>query len=393
MKKIICPLSIVVILFNFIFCNSVYATDEDFQGIDSITEESVTPADQESLINAGTVINDVLGGLVPITFGTLGNIFGAVAGIIAAVLNLFPMITQLAMTIVSGAPFTIENAVFNMISLFNINYLNFSDSYTVGSKGNAEQKIISTDNAMQTLKNRGAQTFIVIRLIATAISLLVLIYVGIRMALSTIASDKAKYQKMFMGWLESIVILFLMQYIVSILFSIGESAGNILYEIKVRLDTNGSISFEQDIMDKIYSFIFITSGWEYVLYSVMYWVLIFLQTKFFFMYFRRVITVGFLILIGPAVTVTYTIDKVGDGKAQAFTVWFAELVVNIMIQPIHAAIYLVFMYTAGEIAKQSMLISLLFLLSMTKVERFILQLFNLRNVASLRPVGDERKKG
>ena len=111
------------------------------------------------------------------------------------------------------------------------------------------------------------------------------------------------------------------------------------------------------------------------------------------MYFRRVVVVGFLILIAPAVTVTYPIDKAGDGKAQAFAVWFAELVINIMIQPIHAAIYLVFMFTAGEIAKHSILIALLFLLSMTKIEKYVLRLFNLKNVTSLKPVDEERKKG
>ena len=91
-------------------------------------------------------------------------------------------------------------------------------------------------------------------------------------------------------------------------------------------------------------------------------------------------------------TVTYPIDKVGDGKAQAFSVWFNELAINIFIQPIHAMIYLVFIYTAGEIAKHSILVALVFLLSLTKVEKIVLFLFNLRNVASLRPVDEERKK-
>ena len=55
-------------------------------------------------------------------------------------------------------------------------------------------------------------------------------------------------------------------------------------------------------------------------------------------------------------------------------------------------IYLVFMYTAGEIAKKSLLVAFAFLLILTKIERIVLHLFNLRNVASLRPVDEERKK-
>lgn len=103
------------------------------------------------------------------------------------------------------------------------------------------------------------------------------------------------------------------------------------------------------------------------------------------------ITVGFLILVSPLITVTYSIDKVGDGKAQAFSVWMNELVINVLIQPIHGLIYLIFMYTAGEIAKLSMWIALAFLLGLTKFEKIILQLFNLRNVVSLRPVDEQRK--
>ena len=85
-------------------------------------------------------------------------------------------------------------------------------------------------------------------------------------------------------------------------------------------------------------------------------------------------------------------DKVGDGKAQGFTIWSHELILNVLIQPIQALIYLVFMYTAGEIAKISMWVALAFLLGLTKFEKIILQLFNLRNVVSLKPVDEQRKK-
>lgn len=108
-------------------------------------------------------------------------------------------------------------------------------------------------------------------------------------------------------------------------------------------------------------------------------------------YFKRLITVGFLILISPLITITYPIDKMGDGKAQAFSVWFHELAINVFIQPIHALIYLIFMYTAGEIAKKSIIVALVFLLALTKVEKIVLYLFNLKNVTSLKPVDEERK--
>lgn len=378
---------VVIVLFNFIFCNSVYA-DDSFSGTESIGENSVSPASQESLMNEGST------GSGNILWDILGAIFGTIAGILAAVIDIFPMLIQLTLSIVVSNnigqldAFTIESTVFNEFGIFNINYFDFSaDTYTVGT--GVDAYIADVNDTNLTIKECVAKFFVLTRLIAIAASLLVLIYVGIRMALSTIASDQAKYKSMLISWVESIALLFLMQYIISIMFGIGNIFENIAYDIR---NTLNATSFETTINDKIYGNMIGNAGWTYVLYSVVFWVLVFIQLKFFLMYLKRVITVGFLILIAPLVTITYPIDKVGDGKAQAFSVWFNELAMNIFIQPIHAFIYIVFMYTAGEIAKQSIFVGLMFLLSLTKVEKIILYLFNLKNVVSLQPVDDQKKK-
>lgn len=390
MKKSITSILIVLILFNFIFCNRAFAVDLwDFSssviddGVDNIMDSSKL----DTLIGAGEI---VLGaGISPIEFvwDIMGFIFGAIMGTIAAVLNLFPMVLSLCMTIVCEKSFSIEHAVFGLIGLFDLNYFNFSGSYTIGT--GIYKETVKTSDLILKLKENTAKYFMYMRLIATVISLLVLIYVGIRMALSSVAEDKAKYKKMLLAWFESIILLYTMQYIMVIIFYIGKAFMNTLYNLKIML---GGTSFEDKVLDKIFSFMMFTSGWEYVEYSVVYWFLIYIQTKFFLSYMRRVITVGFLVLISPLITVTYPIDKIGDGKAQAFSVWLNEYCINIFIQPIQAMIYLVFIFTAGEIANYSIFIAAVFLLSMTKIEKMVLHLFNLRNVVSLRPVDEERKK-
>lgn len=386
MKKIISSLLIVMVLFNFILCNDVYVTDA-FEGTSSIKEDSVTPESQEKLVNEG---QSSLGAVV---WDILGAIFGTIAGILALVINLFPMLIQGCMTIIAGSDefFTIEQAVFNEVGTFNINFFNFKNAYTIGT-GAYKKTIDLTDTIVHSVKPTIAKFFVILRLIAIAISLLILIYVGIRMVLSTISSDKAKYKKMLLGWFESVILLFVMQYIISLMLSLGEMFGNIIYDIRYILDANGEMGFEDSIIETMTSWMLGNSGWNYVANSIPYWFLVFLQTKFFIFYFKRVVTVGFLILIAPLITITYPIDKIGDGKAQAFSVWFNELSMNIFIQPIHALIYLVFMYSAGEIAKYSIFVALLFLLALTKVEKMILYLFNLKNVTSLKPVDEENKK-
>ena len=395
MKKIISSLLVVIVLFNFILGSDAYAT-ESFQGSNSITEDSISSKDQEMIVNEGKAEDKSESGMIGDTnfvWDLLGDIFGTIIGILANVINLFPLLVQTCMTVISGSDglFTIEQAVFNEIGLFNINYFNFENTYKIGTGDNEE--IIDINSSIITeVRKSIAKFFIILRLIAVALSLLILIYVGIRMALSTVASDKAKYKQMLIAWVESIIMLFMMQYIISIIINLGELFGNLMYDIKVALDNNGEVGFETDIMDTLIAGVRGKAGWNFFANIIPYWFLVFIQTKFFLSYFKRLITVGFLILISPLVTITYSIDKIGDGKAQAFSVWFNELAINVFIQPIHALIYLVFMYTAGEIAKYSMIVALVFLLALTKVEKIVLYLFNLKNVVSLRPVDEERKK-
>jgi len=372
-----------MVLFNFILgSGKAYATETVLD--DNIGEEAFPPDQQKQLIEQGDTPS-VFGGVMKFAWNALGgNFSGMLAGILAQVVNVFPRLIQLVMQVVVYEKdkgiiyFTIERAVFNEFKVFSINYFDFSDE--------------DTTDLTKTMRETVAKFYIILRLIAITLSLVVLIYVGIRMALSAAASDKAKYKKMLIGWVESIILLFVMQYIMALIFNLGEVFTDMLNSMRTTLQAAGQSSFEESTLDKINSFLFLTNGWNYAFYSVVFWFLVYIQTKFFVMYFRRVIVVGFLILISPLVTITYPLDKLGDSKAQAFSVWLFEFMMNVFIQPIQALIYLIMMFTAGEIAKYSTLVALLFLLSLTKVEKIVLHLFNLRNVASLRPVDEERKK-
>ena len=83
------------------------------------------------------------------------------------------------------------------------------------------------------------------------------------------------------------------------------------------------------------------------------------------------------------------IDKVGDGKAQTFSNWIKELGVNVFIQPIEALFYLIFMSIAAEIASESMVLTMIFLLVFTRAEKTILHIFQVRGM-SLHLAHDEK---
>lgn len=127
-------------------------------------------------------------------------------------------------------------------------------------------------------------------------------------------------------------------------------------------------------------------------YSIAFWLLIFAEFKFALMYFKRFIVVCFLTIISPLITITYSIDKAGDGRAQAFESWLREYMMNIFIQPLQALIYLIFIFSANEIAKASPIVGIVFLLSITRVEKIFKEIFNMRHLVSMKTMTLFKKK-
>ena len=109
--------------------------------------------------------------------------------------------------------------------------------------------------------------------------------------------------------------------------------------------------------------------------------------KFFITYAKRFLSVGLLIIISPLISVTYAIDKIGDGRAQGFEMLIKELIVNIFIQPLHLVIYIVFIYTANEIAKTAPILAIIFLASLSRVEKIVKNVFNMRGLTSIHSIG------
>ena len=54
--------------------------------------------------------------------------------------------------------------------------------------------------------------------------------------------------------------------------------------------------------------------------------------------------IGLLVVVSPLITCTYSLDKAGDGKAQALGAWLKEFIYTILIQPFHCIIYMCFIF-------------------------------------------------
>ena len=404
-KKLVTILLIAVIVFNFIGTSFVYADEPDDSAVslpESNGEGEITGEQYQQLADNGT---DDEGNKAEVTPSILGTIFQS----ISLMLNSFPMTVNALMTHLAKNPtgtedplkeaveyvvdlvdvstyFSIQRTVFNEVALFNIDVFNMDSTYKVRI-GDKEQEIHQTP-ALINLKENTAKWFYICRLLAIMINLCVLIYVGIRMAISTVATEEARYKKMLISWAESMVILFFLQYIMTFAIQLGNIVLNIIYNLREGLNSE---SFEEVIMAKIFRFLSESSGMQTFMYSVFFWFLVLMQAKFFLTYLKRVLSVMFLTIISPFITVTFSIDKMGDNKAQAFDTWMKEYIINISLQPIHAAIYLVFVFTAGEIAATAPFVAMVFLLVLGRLEKIVRDVFGITNATSIKNFDEEFK--
>lgn len=412
MKKIISVILIILLALNFIFFNTAYAEADGartkmqntYTGTNTVSVGNTAEADilesGETTQKQGDESNKVSTSIA--SYGT--SILGAVTGVIARVINILVFQIDLVMAQLTYATetvegtqqfvywFTIERCVFNRIPLFNINYFNTYEDDGIYKVGDIE---IVADTNNQKVKTSISGVYYVCRFIAMALGLLVLIYIGIRMAISTVASEQAKYKKMLVSWVESFVILFLMLYIMSFIINFGEALTNTFYKLEQQLIENNMNNgttdyeiFEDAVRSQTLSYTFSLSGLKLTFWSIMYWCLLFMEIKFCWTYLKRFLMVGFLMIISPLVTITYSIDKAGDGKAQAFSVWMKEFIINVLIQPLHALIYLVFVFTANNIAEKSPLVAIAFLMSMGTVEKMVKQVFNIADISTMQGLGE-----
>ena len=101
------------------------------------------------------------------------------------------------------------------------------------------------------------------------------------------------------------------------------------------------------------------------------------------MYLKRFFVISFLVIISPLVTVTYSIDKVGVGKAQAFQILLKELIMNVMLQPMHLFLYAVLMGFATNIIREIPLFTILLLIGVGRGEKIIRKILKMSQSATI----------
>lgn len=298
LKKTLTSVMLIIVLFNLIIGTNVSHAFE-----------------AEEFINK---VSNAIGGIVSIMFWPLRIKIVGYSFIIGEL-----VVTSIAAADGADTWFvTPYDIFFNKIELTNVNFFEAAD----------------TTKTIGMLRENVSTWYFNIRLIALAIIAVIGVYVGIRMALSTLAEEKAKYSKMLTDFVMSIGLLFVMQYIILFIIELNNSLVKILEAAMKGLD--GTTIDIGNVMWDIAWNAMVGIGINSITSALVYAGIIILTFCFLLAYINRMLKVAFLIIISPLITITYSIDKMKDSKSQALDTWLKELAYTILIQPFHCLIYM-----------------------------------------------------
>ena len=290
----------------------------------------------------------------------------------------------------------------------------------------------------EELKTTIAKWYYALRNLALVAMMIILLYIGIRIMLCGVASEKAKYKNMLVDWLVAICLIFVMHYIMVFAMNITESIielfssvnsdkqyiaiiqdekNNIKKSLKSSkelksqgvtdadieamffpIDENGNpitngngnpitdengnpIQFlhwdAKNIMGliRVQAALSNSGTYLYIGYVMCFLVLVWYTLFFFVTYLKRILYLAFFTVIAPLVAMTYPLDKMHDGKAQAFDMWLKEYIFNLLIQPMHLLLYTVLINSAFELASENIIYTLVAIGFMMPAEKFVRKMF------------------
>ena len=296
-------------------------------------------------------------------------ILDGLAGILVLPVKIMPLIVGKVLTWIMNAvvgegltgTLSVADILFNNVTLTGINFFELN----------------SGDSTVDQIRKSVSIWYYSVRNLAAILLIVIIVYVGIRMALSTIAEDKAKYKQMLIDWITGLALLFVLHYLMVAIVNIN----NILVDVLKSTITGSNGQISDTIMDQLFSDA-LGIGFTQGLGSALCYVLLVGVTFLFLIsYVKRMITIAFLIVIAPLVTVTYSIDKMGDSKSQALNTWLKEFSYNILIQPFQCVTYLALGQTAITVLQngyslKAIIIAIAMLIFVLTSEKIIKHIFH-----------------
>lgn len=340
----------------------------------------------------------------------------------------------------------------NKVAMLDVNFFQpnkYDEVDTMVGEEGKEQKSSAAE-----LQGTIAKWYVSIRNFAVVVMMIILVYVGIRIVMSSAAEDRAKYKQRLMDWIIAMCLLFFMHYLMTLAVTITESLldsidtanepyyvrvgssdgklGDYRYNVVILPKDGEENSEPQKEQSKVFDTdegslaqafreqgVIVpnddTGSGEYFVwptnlmgkarvelqleptdrisdddilarkfgFTIIFIALVIYTIMFLFRYLKRLIMLAFLTIIAPFVAMTYPLDKISDGSAQAFNMWVKEYVFNLLIQPVHLILYTILIGSAIDFAADNLLYALAALGFMLPAEKIMRKFFGFEKASTL----------
>lgn len=302
----------------------------------------------------------------------------------------------------------------DQIPALHINFIN-PKNYDEETAESADEGLLPVYNSAKELGPQIAKWYVALRNLVLVALMVILLYIGIRIVISSTASEKAKYLQHIKDWLIAVILVVFMHYIMAFALTITEyitsmlnKQNEIVYynlpaklldevseeqkaELEQYIDEDGNLKFATNLMGSARIKQQIDSlddngnnqfTWSYIGYTIIYLTLVIYTVMFLIIYLKRVIYMAFLTMIAPLVALTYPIDKLSDGQAQAFNMWLKEYVFNLLLQPFHLLLYTLLVGSVMDLASSNMIYALVALGFLLPAESLLRKFFGFEKAST-----------
>lgn len=300
-----------------------------------------------------------------------------------------------------------DTVIFNKMALFDANFIN------------PEPTTASPIYAIRTTISSVYDSFVII---AVALFTIIAMVIGIKLALATIASEKAKYKQAIGCWISGIILLVCLKWVLAGMFKINEEIVQRVYEISTRSEMKFEV-FSLATIPLVGSTISTIMSWfganasavswgsvpgylglvlKYLLEglggnfvgSLVAFVVLGQTFAIISVYLKRVFYCLLLGLVGPLVVAVDTFNRSMGKGSGILSNWLKQLALTIFMQSFHAVFLLVlvnFMVNIGNNLNNQYMSSLIIIIltaGLVKFEKLFKQLFGMGD-----PVMGDLKNG
>lgn len=309
------------------------------------------------------------------------SFWSAIVTLLCGFFSIIPKLTSMFMTsavikkIDWNQAFTIQGVVTGKYDLFDC------DVFDINPTEDDEHPYADINH---TLRSNVQLWYVAMRNLAIVLCAIICVYIGLRMALATVAIEQGQYKKMLIWWFTSICLLFIMHYIIYFMIYLAKALQGL---ISKSMDSIKNDFSEEDLVSNMFANLSKGTAGQKFATLILIWILVYLELKYFILFMTRSLYVYFLTMVGPLVMVTYPLYKMGDSNSPAFKTWTKCIANEIFLGPIEGLVYLIFVFTAGSIMTEVPFLAIILLLCMGMGERAIKKVIGLEGARGIADIG------